>query len=75
MLPIVSAKTNLLTVSSTITPRKPLYSQLIGVSEPTLPVTVTTKGKTLHAASSNCAEISKKKIKYYLGIIHELVSR
>ena len=75
MLPIVSAKMNLLTVSSTIMPHKPLHPQLIGVSEPTLPVTVTPKGKTLHAASSNCAEISKRKRKHYLGIIHELVSR
>lgn len=50
---------NLHTVSSTITPRKPLHLQLIGSSEPTLPVTATTKGSTLDAASSNCAEMSQ----------------
>jgi len=43
------------TVSSTITPRKPLNSQLIGVSEPTLPEIVTTKGN-IHPSSKNCAE-------------------
>lgn len=43
------------TVSSTITPRKPLNSQVIGVSEPTLPEIVTTKGN-IHPASKNCAE-------------------
>lgn len=44
------------TISSTMTPRKPLYSQLMGESEQTLPETVTTRGNTLDAVSSNCAE-------------------
>ena len=52
-------KKSLFTVCSRITPRKPLYSQSIGVSEPTLPDTVTTKGNILHAVSSNCAEGKK----------------
>lgn len=43
-----------------MTPRKPLYSHLIGVSEPTRPETQTTKGITLLAASNNTAEQSEK---------------
>jgi hypothetical protein len=42
------------TLSSTITPLKPLNSQLIGVSEPTLPEIATTKG--IISSSNNCAE-------------------
>lgn len=41
------------TVSSTITPRMPLCSHLIGVSEPTLPDTATMKGRILLSNSSN----------------------
>lgn len=44
-----------ITVSSTITPLRPLCSQLIGVSEPTRPETLTTKGKTLQAVSRRLA--------------------
>lgn len=60
------------TAFSMITPRKPLHSQLIGVSEPTLPATATTKGSALDTTSSNCAEMWKDE-KYYLCIIPELV--
>ena len=48
------------TVSSTITPLNLLFSQLIGVSEPTLPEIVTIKGSTLLSRSSNWAERWKK---------------
>lgn len=53
---IIGKKKFNFTVSSTITPLNPLYSQLIGVSEPTLPETVTMNGKTLLPVSSKCAE-------------------
>lgn len=45
---------NLHTVASTITPLKPLDSQLIGVSEPTLPEIATTKGSI--SSSNSLAE-------------------
>ena len=43
-----------------MTPRKPLYSHLIGVSEPTRPETQMTKGITLLAVSNNTATQSEK---------------
>lgn len=64
----------LITVSSTITPLKPLYSQLIGVSEPTLPDIVTTKGNTLFAASSNCAEMLTKKNTLFINYVTQSLS-
>lgn len=51
------------TVSSTITPLRPLWSHLIGDSEPIRPDTVTTKGKTLEAVSSNKAVGERRKMK------------
>ena len=47
-----------------MTPRKLLCSQFIGVSDPTLPATVTTNGSALHADSSKIATKMKGRIRY-----------
>jgi len=56
---------SVVTVSSTITPLMPLCWHISGVSEPTLPETATTSGRTLLAVSKiaaveDSAHMSKK---------------
>jgi hypothetical protein len=46
---------SVVTVSSTITPLMPLCWHISGVSEPTLPETATTSGRTLLAVSKIAA--------------------
>jgi hypothetical protein len=62
------------TVSSTITPLMPLCWHISGVSEPTLPETATTSGRTLLAVSKiaaveDSADMSKKKYHSYTQTI------
>jgi len=56
---------SVVTVSSTITPLMPLCWHISGVSEPTLPETATTSGRTLLAVSKiaavqHCVDMSQK---------------
>lgn len=60
---------NQFTVSSTITPLKPLCSQVIGVSEPTRPDIETTNGNTLDAVSNSCA-VGKQNGKEHLQSVY-----